>query len=353
MLNRSDFEKLPAWYDTLKSCGLPIYIYGMGNGCEKVLAAFEEQGITPTGIFTSDDFKRDREFHGYRLKTLSQLEAECDSFAVVGAFGTSLPEIMQRIEYLAERHLLVYPEMSVAGESYFKKDELLSRFENAQRVYGLLEDEKSRTTFDSVLKFKVTGDIGYLKEYSEPSEAFENILKLGNDEIYADLGAYNGDTVSEFISHTNGYRHIYAMEPSRRNFSKCVRNCLGLDNITLINAAASDSDRVTFFSDGAGRQQAISETGTPVSARSLDSILKGTECTYIKYDVEGEDIPALLGSRKTIEKYRPKLRTGIYHRPMDIIDIPLLINSMVPEYRLFMRRPRYYPAWDLELFAVI
>lgn len=353
MLNRNEFEGLPAWYETLKSCGKPLYIYGMGNGCEKVLAAFEEQGITPTGIFTSDDFKREREFHEFRLKTLSELEKECDSFAIACAFGTSLPEVMERIEALSQRHLLVYPEVSVAGDGYFKKDELMSRFDDAQKVYSLLQDDVSRETFENVLKFKVTGDIGYLKEYSQSSEAFENILKLGESEIYADLGAYNGDTVMEFISHTSGYRHIYAVEPSRRNFSKCVRSCMGLDGITLINAAVSDGDRIAYFSNGAGRQQAISDVGTPISVRSLDSILNGSECTYIKYDVEGEDIPAIHGSRKTIEKFRPKLRTGIYHRPMDILDIPLLVHSLVPEYRLYMRRPRYYPAWDLELFAVI
>jgi hypothetical protein len=74
-----------------------------------------------------------------------------------------------------------------------------------------------------VLSFRISGDIAYLSEWSEPGGIFE-LLSFGEDEIYADLGAYTGDTVEQFLKYTGGrYESIYAVEPSRRNFSKCVK----------------------------------------------------------------------------------------------------------------------------------
>ena len=323
----------------------------MGDGCEKVLSAFEAEKIECAGIFVSDDFKRDKVFHGFRLLGMTELEESVPQFAVACAFGSSLPDIMSRIDGLAQRHLLVFPETAVAGDGYFTKDKLLAREDDIRKVYDLLADDTSRRVFTDVLKFRITGDISYLSEYSDADEVYR-LLEINGDEIYADLGAYTGDTVGSFLEYTGGrYRMIYAVEPSRKNFAKCVKKCMSLDRVVLINAAVSERDGIACFSKGAGRQQSISENGTPIALRSLDSILGGKECTFVKYDVEGEDAPALLGSRETIKKYLPKLRTGIYHRPYDILDIPLLLHGLAPAYRLYMRRPRYYPAWDLELIA--
>ncbi|MBR6874006.1 MAG: FkbM family methyltransferase [Ruminococcus sp.] len=346
-------KELPFWADRLKESGLPVYIYGMGDGCEKLLSAFEKHGVTCSGIFVSDDFKRDKVFRGFRLQGMTELEQSVDEFAAACAFGTSLPEVMARIDGLAQRHLLVFPETAVVGEVFFDKDTLLDRAGDTEKVYSLLSDDRSRQVFEDVLSFRITGDLGYLKEYDEPEDIYA-LLELNGDEIYADLGAYTGDTVESFLAYTGGkYRRIYAVEPGKKNFEKCQKRCEGLGNCELINAAVSDCDGTAFFTKGSGRQQMLSDSGIPVEKRSLDSILAGRECSFIKYDVEGEDIPALLGSRETIVHYSPKIRTGIYHRPYDILDIPLLLHEMQPDYRLYMRRARYYPAWDTEAVAKV
>lgn len=353
MLNKEEIKALPTWCDRLRETALPVYIYGMGSGCEKVLELFGQKGISCSGIIVSDDHVSDKLFHGFRLRALSEAENSGEDFSVACGFGTDIPELMARIEALAARHTLVFPDTAVAGGGSFEKDKLLERYDDMMRVYSLLCDEVSRRVFYNVIRFKISGDISYLKEYTDPDEPFESILNLGMDEIYCNLGAYDGDTVAEFLAHTGGcYRQIYAVEPARKNFAKLLRSCQQFERITLINAAVSDRDGIGHFSTGAGRQQAVTQSGTPVSLRSLDSILAGGECSYIKYDVEGEDAKALLGSRETIVRYSPKIRTGIYHRPYDIIDIPLLLHGIKPDYKFYMRRRRYYPAWDTELFAV-
>ena len=61
-------------------------------------------------------------------------------------------------------------------------------------------------------------------------------------------------------------------------------------------------------------------------------------------DVEGAEINALKGAEKLIKKYKPKLAICIYHKMEDMWEIPGLILSYVPEYKLYLRH--YSPSKD-------
>lgn len=96
------------------------------------------------------------------------------------------------------------------------------------------------------------------------------------------------------------------------------------------------------------KQPKIVET----EADSLDNILDGEEVDYIKYDVEGSEKEAILGSLKTIEAHRPALMISLYHRSEDVFELPLMIHEHFPEYKFYVRRRQYIPAWDTVLIAV-
>ena len=68
--------------------------------------------------------------------------------------------------------------------------------------------------------------------------------------------------------------------------------------------------------------------------------------------MEGADIPALMGSEKTIKRCKPKLALSIYHNIEDLWEIPLLVKKMVPEYKLFVRHHTTH-LWDKILYAAI
>ena len=353
MFELNYFARLESSWDKLKAADLPIFIYGMGDGCNKILRKFDEYGIQPDGIFASDEFVRGHDFAGFRVQKYSEVEQQHSDFIVVPAFGTSLPDVMQRIDAIAREHTVIMPDTPVVGSVCFDKQEFLSMFSKAEKVYGMLADVQSKRVFENVLSYKITGDISYLKPvFSEPDEAY-SLLALADNETYVDLGAFNGDTVMEFCRHTNGrYCKIYALEPDRKNFRKCVRNLMSYDNIELINAAASDKNELRSFDGNAGRQGKLSDTGRLTQCRSVDSVLGGDECTYIKYDVEGAEKQAIIGSHGTIEKYSPKICTALYHRAYDLIDLPLQLNEIMPEYKFYMRQYSYYPAWETNLFCV-
>ena len=54
-------------------------------------------------------------------------------------------------------------------------------------------------------------------------------------------------------------------------------------------------------------------------------------------DIEGAEMKAIKGAEASIKKYKPKLAICIYHKPLDIVEIPLLLKEIVPEYKIFIR----------------
>ena len=65
-------------WEQLKTCGKPVVLYGMGDGADKVLAAFDRFGIRASAVMASDAFVRGQSFHGFRVRTLAEVENEFD-----------------------------------------------------------------------------------------------------------------------------------------------------------------------------------------------------------------------------------------------------------------------------------
>lgn len=342
-------------WEFLKEVKQPIFIYGMGDGALKILSQFDKFNIPCAGIFASDEFVRGHYFEGHKVHKLTEIEDVLDDFVIVLAFAAGYDSLLEKIAEISQRHILLAPDVPVFGGGLFTKEFLIENFDKAEAVYNMLADEQSKEVFAKTIEYKITGDITLLNEISTPiSEAFENIIKLGDNESYVDAGAYNGDTVLDFIEMTKGkYEKIFALEPNVRNFKKLTKSVKGHENIECHNVACWNEDTLLTFADKAGRQSAVSKKGVETVARSIDSILGGERASFIKYDVEGAEAEALDGTEKTIKAFSPALQVALYHRNEDIFDLPLKVSEMNPHYKLYMRKAPYIPAWEVNLFAVL
>ena len=88
-----------------------------------------------------------------------------------------------------------------------------------------------------------------------------------------------------------------------------------------------------------------------VDVAPLDEILDGIHPTYMKFDVEGAEHDALVGGAQTIREAMPVMAICLYHRPEDLWDLPLLVRSIAPGYRFFVRR-HSDERWETVLYAV-
>lgn len=346
-------EKVNSW-DLLKSSGLPVFIYGMGDGAEKILRVFEEKGIAPAGFFASDEFVRGHSFKGHLVHTLSQIEEAVEDFIIVLAFGAGYESLYRRIREIAARHILIAPDVPVIGDGLFTYEYCLENAEKIQKVYDLLADDFSRQTFADVINFRISGKIEYLDHCTcEKADIFGNIMRLSDDEEYIDMGAYNGDTVLEFLQLTGGkYRRIFALEPDSRNFKKLVKNTEDAEKLHRFNAAAWNEDGEAEFSDRSGRNAQLGGKGERIKKVPVlrgDSLSENA--TFIKMDVEGAEKQAVEGCTQSL-KNGAKLICALYHRTEDIFELPLQIHEINPKLRLYIRHLMYIPAWETNLYAV-
>lgn len=343
-------------WQALKNSRKPVVLYGMGDGADKVLSAFEHYGICAAAVMASDEFVRGQQFHGFTVKKLSQLEEEFGDFVIALCFASQLPEVMQTIKAVAARHKTLVPSVPVFGDKRFDDDFVNRYAAQINRAYALLDDDLSRRVYENVLRFYYSGELSLLDDVTtEKSEAFKNILQLGQNEVYVDLGAYNGDTIEEFLYYTGGnFRKIVALEPNEKNFEKLKLYCEERQitgKTELWQLGAWSKTATLTFNNKAGRSSAIADHGVETRVAAVDAVLCGTAAGYVKADVEGADYETILGMEKTLRQFQPKLNFAAYHRFEDIFRLPILLHQLQPQYRIFLRHHPYIPAWDTNLYC--
>ena len=201
---------------------------------------------------------------------------------------------------------------------------------------------------DEIHKIKQMGKGKIIWTNSEWCEEYfaPDIMIPGKNEVFVDAGCLNGDTSIAFVNWCKGnYEWIYAFEPDANSIINCKNTFKknGLKNISLINAGCWDKiEKLSFLPDTLGGSRIVEDSDFTIDTISIDEALGGKRVTFLKFDIEGAELKALIGARETIKKYKPRLAICIYHKPEDITDIALYILSLVPEYKLYIRHATTY-----------
>lgn len=346
-------QSLPSVIDSLKSVELPIFLYGMGNGAEKIYAYLNENRIEIQGVVASDGFVRGQSFLGFDVISVSEAERIHGRLCLVLCFGLE-GEKARFLKEFAERHYLLLPSLPVFDGGVCDKEYIINNAERFERVYSLLADDLSRNIFLNIIKYNVSGDISYLDGCNGliPPERF-----YSHTERHIDIGAYDGDTVKEFIGYNDGYLDIIAFEPDGATYKKLVKNTSGIRDVVCINGAAGQKSGRVSFASGGGRASHCGE-GDDIDCYSVDEYCgfthikaNGTPVGSIKIDAEGMDMPVLYGAVNTLYCCKPNICVALYHRAYDIIDIPIFLRKHNPKYKFYLRKKEYVPAWDVFLYA--
>ena len=113
----------PSFWEELPRDPRPIWIWGTGNGADKIMDEANRFGIPVAGVFASDGFVRNRFFRGYPVLSLSQVRERCgDDIVILLAFGSNRPDVMALIREMDTRHTLIIPEVPLFGGDLFDED---------------------------------------------------------------------------------------------------------------------------------------------------------------------------------------------------------------------------------------
>ena len=344
----------------LKKVKKPILIYGMGNGADKIIGYFEKFGIEYKDVFASDGFVRG---HLYRGKRVISYSEACQTYGndiiIVLSFGSRIPDVMNIMYKLDKTHEFYAPDVPVCQGELFTEEFFDNHSSELLNAREMMADEKSKIIFDNIIRYKLTGKLSYLKATEDSEDNVNNeLLKCEKYQIYADLGAYNGDTVRSYLEYCPNLTEIYAFEPDFRNFKKLslYAESESRAKIYSFNYASWNKDETVEFISSGNRNSSKDGTNShksktiPIEARRLDSIIDKVD--FIKYDVEGAEYEAIMGCKKLITTSAPDLLVSLYHRNEDLYTLPLLLKKLHPEYKLYIRRFPYIPAWDLNLYAI-
>lgn len=350
------FATEPSLWRRLAVMEKPLVLYGMGDGADKLIARLEKLGRRPDGVFASDEFVRGQSFRGYRVLTLAEAEQQFGDMCVLVCFGTEQADVLARIYDISERHELYAPHLPLFGDAIFDEDFVERYREDLQAVEALWADEKSRAVYRNYLAYMWTGRVELLRAVETPRRAAWQELGLGSDEVFWDLGAYDGDTVAEFRDLVGEYRQIAAVEPDAKNCQKLMAALEGLANVSVYPYAVWSKSGEIDFAGKAGRNSAVAEAGARrlqiVPTVSLDDLAAETGVlpTFIKFDVEGAEEQTILGAGRVLAG-RPKLALSAYHRTEDIVRLPLLLKQSAADYHLLLRHHPYVPGWETNIYA--
>jgi FkbM family methyltransferase len=161
-------------------------------------------------------------------------------------------------------------------------------------------------------------------------------IEVEPGDVVIDAGACWGDTSLYFAKLAGPDGVVIAVEfvPSNLTVLELNRSLSHglMDSVRVVDRPLwSDSETVIHFEDKGPSTRFVNDERLPsVQTQTIDQLVAESSLSrvdFIKMDIEGAEVPALLGAKQTIRTFRPKLAISAYHRPDDLVTIPRLFEK--------------------------
>lgn len=269
------------------------------------------------------------------------------------------------------------------------EEELLQKLE---AVYSIWEDEESKGAFDWYIQFRLTytilhdtkaaetifpypmkytrfqlarmaasqiqkeDDLFVIKGYKMETDSYlvseswicETYVledKCGPDknDVIIDAGAYKGETALWFADKVGKNGKVYAFEilPSHVQVIEQNIHRNGLDDIvsTVNKGLWSENSTIQVCENSDATKCSETNEGIESEVVAFDDFVEEmsiNKIDYIKMDIEGAELNALKGAEKTLKRDQPKLAICLYHKYMDIVEIPLWLKQLNSQYKFYI-----------------
>ena len=174
----------------------------------------------------------------------------------------------------------------------------------------------------------------------------EQRIAPAKGDYVLDAGGCFGDTALGFAHEVKSKGRVYTFDPLKRHCEIMRRNFAMnpqlATHIQLFEVGLSDEDNQGSHSrerDNVINPGARVAAGGDLPTRTIDSLVNDgaiPRLDFIKMDIEGSELAALVGGERSIRRWKPKLAISLYHHPEEIFAIPLWIDSLECGYRFFL-----------------
>lgn len=346
---------------SLKGLDENLYVFGAGDRAQWIGKVLMRDGINFKGFLVNESYyavNTRANMYGYEKNIYcyeNVIEEKSGLIIILGIPQSVLDMSMFEIDAIQK----VIPINLGNRDDYLMDLNVLQEHEDAlEWLYDNLEDEYSKECLIYCLRGRLTGrDYDFVpSKWSDPEYFLDELIEWGEKECIVDCGAFDGDTIAEFLtkkpSDNNFEYKIYAWEPDNVNFSKLRNEYESNNKIICINKATySETGTLGFLSAGEECSAVINGGNASVVTDTIDLVLNNEKATFIKMDIEGSELKALMGAKEQIVHNKPRLAICLYHKQEDFWTIPQYIKRLNPEYKIFLRSHSSMPT-ELVLFCI-
>ncbi len=344
-----------------------LVLFGAGGLGRRTLTGLRRHGVEPLAFADNNSAAWGGFVEGVPVMSPAEAARQFGDHAVFvvtvwGALGKDrMRDRIAQLKQLGCRHVVSfgplywkYPEGLLPHYGADLPHKVHEQSDEVRAAFDLWSDDDSRREYLDQIRWRLWLDFDALAAPAAQTIYFPtDLCPLLPDEVFVDCGAFDGDSVGLFVRESGGAFHkIVAIEPDPRNFARLRENTEKMPGpIQIIHAATGAfAGKVRLMAEGS-KSSAIGLGGVEVDCVPLDDVVETPAPTYIKMDIEGAEIDTLLGASRIIRHHAPVLAICCYHRQDHLWKIPLLIHSLNPGYRFFLR-PHDLEMWDLVCYAI-
>lgn len=358
-----------------RSRGRDVVLMGAGRLGRRALIGMRSNGVEPLAFCDNSPERHGSTLDGVAVLSPAEAAARYGARAafVVTIWGANSPHRFahsrEQLQALGCDLVLPFPPLfwkyAEALLPFYLQDlpsKVLDEADLVGAAMELWEDAASRAEYLAQVRLRIAADFdGLAHPVAHPQYFPPDLYAWRPDESIVDGGAFDGDTIRTIRRlHDSQFSSILALEPDPVNFAALVASADTLppalrQRVDCRQVALSDRRGTLYveatgtLSSAAGAESAPDRVA--VAAERLDDLVEGRRVTFIKLDIEGAEIAALHGARRTIAADAPVLAVCVYHLQNHLWRIPLLLRQWRGDYALFLR-PHNEEGWDLVCYAV-
>lgn len=224
----------------------------------------------------------------------------------------------------------------------------------ADIIFGnvdILEDEKSKEIYKSVIEKRIKNDDKMWEEFEENQYfALPMFRRDDVNEVFVDMGGFVGDTLERYLFTKFGtFRKAYVFEPDKKNYEALLIRIDRLkkewnvpnDAIVPVFAGVGRENSVYYFKElevgSYGSHFSIEKTEDERKIYSVDEFFLNEKVDFLKADIESYELDMLIGAERVLRRDKPKLAISIYHNAVDMCCILKWLSGLNLGYKFYVR----------------
>lgn len=229
-------------------------------------------------------------------------------------------------------------------------------------VYDMLQDALSKETYSAMVVTRMLGVKMDSSIYCDNAYfCLPEFRRVNDKQVFVDCGAYVGDSLEKYIwTHSGCFDKAIAFEPDKGNYKaleqrtnrlvcewnlksesiKLVQSGVGIRSQTLnfitSQSASGFGSRIDY------ENTHVNNGDMQIDIIALDDYFANDRISFIKADIESNEMLMLHGAKKVISRDLPNMAICIYHNALDMFEIPLYImQEFGKKYRIYIRHHDY------------